>query len=148
MSVQELFLNGGGAVFVVLALVEISPVKINPWSAVAKWLGRAINADVIKSLDEVKASQADTKAKLDKHIKTDEKKEADHCRARILHFNNELLRDIPHTKEEFIEVLKDIDEYERYCDTHPEYANGRAVHAIANIGRSYDERLKKRDFLQ
>ncbi len=26
-------------------------------------------------------------------------------------------------------------------------ANGRAVHAIANIGRVYDDRLKKHDFL-
>ena len=28
-----------------------------------------------------------------------------------------------------------------------DYANGRAVHAINNIGRVYDERLEKHDFL-
>ena len=148
MSVQEIFLCGGGAAVVLMTLVEITPIKINPWSALAKWLGRAINADVIKGLDAVKASQAAAKDRLESHIKADEKREADQCRARILHFNNELLRDIPHTKEEFVELLKDIDDYERYCRTHPDYANGRAVHAIANIGRVYDERLKKHDFLQ
>ena len=37
--------------------------------------------------------------------------------------------------------------YERYCREHPDYQNGRAVHAIANIGRVYDDRLKKHDFL-
>lgn len=130
-----------------MSLVEISPIKINPWSSFAKWLGRAINADVIKGLDAMKATQSETQKRLETHISTDEKREADHCRARILRFNNELLREIPHTKEEFIEVLKDIDDYERYCREHREYANGRAVHAITNIGRVYDERLAKHDFL-
>ena len=147
MSAKDIFLAGGGLVFLLMSLVEISPIKINPWSSFAKWLGRAINADVIKGLDAMKATQSETQKRLETHISTDEKREADHCRARILRFNNELLREIPHTKEEFIEVLKDIDDYERYCREHREYANGRAVHAITNIGRVYDERLAKHDFL-
>lgn len=147
MSIQEIFAYGGGALAVLLSLVEIAPIKINPLSTLLKWLGRAINADVINALDEVKAAQKEAKERLENHIATDEKAEADHCRARILRFNNELLRDIPHTKEDFIEALKDIDDYEHYCKSHPDYANGRAVHAIANIGRVYDERLQKHDFL-
>lgn len=140
-------MSGGGLALVILSLVEISPLKINPWSAVGKWLGRAINGEVMKSLDAVKASQQEARERLETHITTDERREADHCRTRILHFNNELLREIPHTREEFLEILKDIDEYERYCREHKDYANGRAVHAIANIGRVYDERMKKHDFL-
>ena len=147
MNIQKILLSGSGVLVVLLSIVEVSPIKINPWSALVKWLGRAINADVIKSLETVKATQAETRKTLENHIKTDEKREADHCRARILRFNNELLREIPHTKEEFIDVLKDIDEYERYCREHKDYANGRAVHAINNIGRVYDERLEKHDFL-
>ena len=54
---------------------------------------------------------------------------------------------IPHTKEEFIDVLADIDYYESYCRDHPDYKNNRAVFAIANIGKSYTERLEKHDFL-
>lgn len=148
MNFKEIFMYGGGVAAVILSLVEIAPIKINPWSALLKWLGRAINAEVIKGMDEVKAAQAETKQRLDDHISTDEKMEADRCRARILRFNNELLRNIPHTKEDFIEALKDIDDYEHYCKSHPDYANGRAVHAIANIGRVYDERLQKHDFLE
>lgn len=147
MNIQEILFGGGGVLLVLLSLVEISPIKINPWSAFTKWLGRGFNADVIKSLETVKATQAETRQRLETHISTDERREVDHCRARILRFNNELLREIPHTKEEFIEILKDIDDYERYCRDHEDYANGRAVHAIANIGRVYDERLIKHDFL-
>ena len=148
MSVQEMLLCGGGVLAVVLTLVEITPIKINPWSALAKWLGRAINADVIKGLEAVKASQNEARTRLENHIALDNRREADRCRARILHFNNELLRDIPHTREEFVEILKEIDDYERYCRSHPDYANGRAVHAIANIGKVYDVRMEKHDFLQ
>ena len=147
MSIQEILLGGSGTLIVLLSIVEISPIKINPWSGLVKWLGRTLNADVMRELGTVKATQAETRERLEKHISTDEARSADSSRARILRFNNELLRDIPHTREEFIEILKDIDEYERYCREHTDYANGRAVHAIANIGRVYDERLEKHDFL-
>ncbi len=140
MSIQEIFWGGGGVLLFVLSIVQIAPVKINPWSALANAIGRAFNADVLKELDSVKKDLA-------AHIKVDDERNADEHRARILRFNNELLRDIPHTKEEFIDVLADIDFYERYCDTHKDYKNNRAVHAIANISRVYDDRLQKRDFL-
>ena len=147
MDTQEILLGGSGILIVLLSIVEISPIKFNPWSLLAKWLGRAINAALLEEIKTVKTMQEETGKRLEDHIVTNEKREADNCRARILRFNNELLREIPHTKEEFIEVLKDIDEYERYCRDHKDYANGRAVHAIANIGRVYDERLEKHDFL-
>lgn len=148
MNIQEILFGGGGVLLVLLTIVEITPIKISPWSALAKWLGKAINSEVIKELETVKATQAETRERLEDHISANDKRDADCCRARILRFNNELIREIPHTKEEFVEILKDIDDYERYCREHKDYANGRAVHAIANIGRVYDERLEKHDFIQ
>lgn len=88
-----------------------------------------------------------TRIKLDNHIKTDDERAADMHRARILQFNNELIRNIPHTREEFIEILAEIDGYEKFCKRNPNYPNSRATHAIANIGRVYDERLQKHDFI-
>lgn len=84
---------------------------------------------------------------LDKHIAMDDERNADSHRTRILQFNNELLRDIPHTREDFIEILSEIDFYEDYCKTHPEYKNNRCTHAVANIGRVYDELLESHKFL-
>ena len=48
MSLQEILMNGGGALFILLTLVQIAPIKVNPWSTLAKWFGRAINADMLK----------------------------------------------------------------------------------------------------
>ena len=130
-----------------LSLVEVSPIKINPWSGLAKWLGRAINGEVLESVAEAKKAQKETRRALDEHIRADDERNADTLRMRVLHFNNELLRGDRHTREDFIEILAVIDAYEQYCKNHPNYRNNRAIHAIANIGRVYDDRLKLRDFL-
>lgn len=140
MSLQQIFYTTGGGVLLLLTLIQIAPIKVDPWTAIFRVIGRAFNAEILKEMRDVRF-------KLDEHIKADDERNADEHRARILRFNNELIREIPHTKEEFIDVLADIDYYEAYCREHPDYKNNRAVHAIANIGRNYDERLKKHDFL-
>lgn len=141
MNLQEMLLSGSGIFLVLMTLIQFSPIKIDPWTALFKAIGRAINADICHRLDGIEN-------KLDGHITMDDRRTADSRRAQILHFNNELLRPIDHTKEEFIEILAKIDEYERYSEEHPEYPNNRAVLAIENIREVYKERLKKRDFLQ
>lgn len=140
MTIYEWLVGGGGLLAVLLTLVQIAPVKINPWSAIAKAIGNAINADVLRELDTVTQ-------KLDTHIRVDDERNADSYRTRILQFNNELLREIQHTREDFIEILAVIDDYESYCRDHKEYKNNRAVCAIENIKRVYMERLQKHDFL-
>ena len=130
-----------------LSLVEVSPIKINPWSGLAKWLGRAINGEVLSTMQTIQMAQKAQADALAAHIKADDERNADTLRMRVLHFNNELLRGDRHTREDFIEILAVIDAYEQYCKNHPNYRNNRASHAIANIGRVYDERLKLRDFL-
>lgn len=140
MNIHEWIIGGGGLLAALLTLVQIAPVKINPWSAIAKAIGNAINADVLRELDTVTQ-------KLDTHIRVDDERNADSYRTRILQFNNELLREIQHTREDFIEILAVIDDYESYCRDHKEYKNNRAVCAIENIKRVYMERLQKHDFL-
>lgn len=146
MSIQELVAGGGGALLILMTLIQIAPIKVNPWSAVAKVFGRAINSDVLEKLNEVQKAQTATRKALDDHIKVDDERNADMHRMRILQFNLELMENKPHTREDFIEILEEIDFYERYCSEHKDYQNNRCKHAIANIGRVYDDRLKKHDF--
>ena len=140
MSFLELWAGGGGLVLAAMTVIQITPVKLDPWSWLAKAIGKAINADVLAKLGEVEK-------RLDKHITVDDQRAADGNRTRILHFNNELVRNLKHTKEEFVEILAEIDAYEEYCRSHPEYPNNRAVIAIDNVRDVYKERLKKNDFL-
>lgn len=128
------------------SVLEVSKIKVNPWSSLGQAIGKRINGQVLQELETVKANQAANQQKLDEHIKADDEREADGWRASILHFNLELIRNTRHTREDFVEILLVIDKYQAYCRNHKDYSNNRAVHAIANIGRVYDERLEKHDF--
>ena len=141
LQILEVVGGGGGLLIALMTLVQFAPVKINPWSSLAKIVKNALYADISKRLNGIET-------KLDAHVTMDDRRTADAHRARILHFNNELLRDIGHTREEFFEVLTEVDAYEDYCRAHPEYPNNRAVLAIENIREVYKERQKKHDFLQ
>lgn len=139
MTLKELFLSSGGILIAALALIQISPIKVDPFGALARWIGRALNGDVLKKLDEMEKAQAETREQLDEHIRIDNERNADVHRVQILRFNRELLQEVPHTQEDFIEALSEIDFYEHYCKSHPEYENNRAVLAIENIKRAYME---------
>lgn len=146
MDLKELFLGGGGFLLILLTLIQVTPIKLNPWSWVGKMLGRALNAEVLRDIEEIKASQRETNRRLAEHIAVDDERNADGYRQRILQFNNDLVRDIYHDREDFVEILLVMDRYERYCNEHKNYKNNRAINAISNINRVYNERLKKHDF--
>ena len=100
---------------------------------------------MLKKLDKMESAQAETRERLDEHIRIDNERNADTHRVQILRFNRELLQEAPHTQEDFIEALSEIDFYEHYCKSHPEYENNRAVLAIENIKRAYMEWLEKHE---
>lgn len=97
---------------IAMLLVQISPIKLDPWSELGKffkWLlgciGRAANSSVLAKLEEVTHAQQEAQkkletleARLDKHILTDARRDADKHRMEILQFNNTLLRNRKHTK--------------------------------------------------
>lgn len=151
MNLQEIMV-GGGCLVVFMTLVQIAPLKINPWSAIRKVftaigraLGKALNGAVIEKLDKMEEAQAETRRLLDEHIRVDDERNADLHRTYILRFNMELRRGIQHTDEDFNEILYNIKCYEQYCKDHPEYQNNRAVHAIKHIENVYDERMDRTD---
>ncbi len=147
MTVSEILEWSGGGILLLLTLVQIAPIKVNPWSWVAKKLGRAINGEVLGEIADIKKQQREAQDKLDKHIQDDDERDANMHRQRILRFNIELMRGEDYTHEYFTDMLQDIDEYERFCEGHPGYKNNRAVLAIANIRRVYEEHERNGGFL-
>ena len=76
-----------------------------------------------------------------------EERDAISCRARILHFGDETIHGVRHTKEHFDQILRDITTYERYCDDHPNFENNTTVLTSQRIKDIYEECLKTKDFL-
>lgn len=70
------------------------------------------------------------------------------CRVRILRFSDEIYLGQAHSQEHYKQVLTDVTYYEKYCKAHPEFENSIAVAAIEQIKDSYNQRLRKHDFLK
>lgn len=134
-------LSGGGIfIFAMLTILQVAPIKINPWSWLAKKIGHAFNHDLYEKILCIERNMADMKHQAEERDITD-------CRGRILQFGDELLHDEHHSKERFDQILLDISFYEHYCDTHHEYSNNVALLTIARIKEIYKKCMKERSFL-
>lgn len=71
---------------------------------------------------------------------------ADDCRWTILDFNGEIKRGIRHDEDQFNEIIRLIDNYEKFCRNNPDYPNNKAVLAIENIKNVYKKAYSKNDF--
>lgn len=60
------------------------------------------------------------------------------ARTHILRFNDELLNNVEHSNEYFMQTIDDIKTYETYCEKHPNFSNGRTIQAANNIRRTYE----------
>ena len=114
MSLNEI-LASGGALLLFLTLVQITPIKVNPWSAVGKIIrngmraiGKSMNKDVMDKLESVQKELKDLGEKHNKLERRMDKDDADECRTRILRFADELRRDVKHSEEYFNQILDDI----------------------------------------
>ena len=133
-----------GAVLIALAgcatIIEVSPIKFNPWSALAKAIGRAINSEVLSEVNKMKTEVSSIKDEL-------AEQRAINSRVRILRFGDELLHDVKHSKEHFDQILKDITDYENYCETHPKFENDMTVLTTERIKEVYSDCWKNHTFL-
>lgn len=68
------------------------------------------------------------------------------ARTHILRFDDELMNGMDHSQEYFRQQLEDIDTYEAYCDSHPDFKNSYAVLAIEHIRHTYQALLEKHEF--
>ena len=53
MTLKEILWGSGGAIIILLTLIQITPIKLNPWTAIGKAIGRALNSYVLKDLDYI-----------------------------------------------------------------------------------------------
>ena len=148
-------------IFVALSMIEVSKIKINPWTNIANFFGNIINREVIKKIDNlqnevngvtnkinnVEKEVQDVKKDMTTFRKEEDERNATSCRTRILRFGDEILHGIPHSKEHYNQILLDISTYEAYCADHPKYKNNVAVATIAHIEKKYQEHLENDSFL-
>jgi len=131
--------GGGGLTFIAMLLKR-------------KWEKQDKKDEIMNELKKTNGKidelQKTVMAELKKVRAEAEEYHAKQSRARILQFNDELLRSVLHTKESFDDVIAEIDYYEDYCKINPKFPNFKAVAAIDNIKTTYKKRLKENDFIK
>ena len=116
---------------------------------------RVTNEDIAESLEEIKKGYDSQQKDIDglkssiEDMRTEEAvKDAQAARRRILRFNDELLRDVEHSKEYFDDILEDVKTYDNYCKSDPDFQNGKTVMAENNINFCYENCMQKHSFLK
>lgn len=113
--------------------IQVSPIKINPWSALFKWIGKTLTGDIKKQLDEIT-----------KEVRDNEK---DRIRWEILDFANSCHNGRKHTKDEFRHINKLNTKYIKLLQQTKD-TNGEFEIEYQYIKDLYAERTKKNDFLK
>lgn len=147
VSLYDWTAAGGGALLLFLTVVQIAPIKVNPWSTIARIVGKAMNKDMMDKLETVETDVKNLKEKHDDMRSRMDRDDADACRNRILRFADELRRGVEHSEEFFNQILDDISDYTHYCADHPSYKNSKAENAIAKIDKVYQKCVDEDSFL-
>ena len=115
-----------------ITLIEVTPIKLNPWKKIFTWIRDLFMGEVISQLMELKRDFEETKAQ-DK-------------RWHILNFARSCRQGEKHTKEEWNHAISELKEYETYT-TEKQIVNGVIEENAKYLRQLYQERLKKNDFL-
>lgn len=147
----------GNAVVVLSLLVQFSPIKINPWSALFNWIKKhtiedmnkyiessVSNAitDAVNSIKENVEQLTDKIEKLhEQEVYEREKEKALTCRRNVISFADGVSHGNTYSSELWNQTLEDITYYERFCEQHPDFPNGKAVSSIKMLKTVYQELL-------
>lgn len=140
MTITEILTGGSGLALVVMTLIQVAPIKVNPWTAIARALGRAINREVIEKVDSLAQD-------LREHKQECAERDAVLKRSHIMRFGDEILHGVRHSKEHFDQILMDCTEYEQFCKDHPLFANNVAQQTIKCIKSTYQACMEEKTFL-
>ena len=132
----------------VSGLIQIAPIKVNPWSTVARRFGQTINHDLLSKIDGLEKDVAELRKVGDAREAKEDERNAKAYRMRILRFGDEIRHGQLHSAEHYNDVLQDITEYEAYCVSHPGFKNQKAQSTIKLIAKAYEEHMRKNDFLE
>ena len=141
MDTQEWVKWGAAGIVALMSLIQIAPIKFNPWTTIGRWIGRAINGELIEKVNNLEKQLEVVEAKHDES-------EAKSARVRILRFGDELYQGKKHSKEHFDNILDDITEYDTYCREHPDFKNERTKVTESVILNQYRECAEKHSFLE
>lgn len=129
------FLLGGGFLTFIQFLISRSDAKNDQFEA------------IVKSIADLHSEISDLRNELKNLDEKGDMRGAIDARVRILRFSDELIEGRKHSKDSFDQCMSDIDTYESYTNTHPDFKNNQTINTVKHINAVYQERLSAHDFL-
>lgn len=93
----------------ITTILQVAPIKINPWDDVLKWIGNKLNGEIQNQLTGIRKD-------LDGHIVAEMRRD-------ILTFARQCRKGMEHSEEQWHHVLTQAKRYENYIESH-EIENG------------------------
>lgn len=103
-------------VIFLLSLIQITPLKLNPWDSILRWVGRRINGELEDKVGSLEGKVEDVRRDCEERAISD-------MRWHILNFAYTCRNSEDHTKEQWHHVLDQAKKYELYIEEH-ELDNG------------------------
>lgn len=124
---------------VISFFIQVSPIKINPWSSLVKWIGKILTSNLDNRLEKVQSTITDIGASIDQNQK-------DRIRWQVLDFANSCREGRKHSKDEFQHVITLNDKYKKLLKKTDD-KNGVFDAEYDFIQSIYKERQEKNDFV-
>ena len=126
--------------------VEVSKIKINPWSSLFKWIGKKMNEEVMEEIKDLKKSDEEIckkQAEIERQQAIDT---ADAIKAEVFSFYNECKRGLKHSEAEFNHIAQQNKKYLAIIEVTKE-PNGVYEAEYEYIMEIFKEAMAKNDFL-
>lgn len=127
-------------VLLTMTVVQVAPIKIDPWKFIFEKIGGWLNSSIIARVESIER-------KLDNHILEYEHDKVEGMRTKILDFANACMNNRPQTQEAYVYMLKICDNYEEYIQSNGQ-RNGEVSLAMNEIKRLYSENMQNNSFLK
>ena len=118
---------------------EITPIKLNPINAILRWIGKAINGEVLQRM-------AGVEKRLDEQRRSIDENEMDRIRWEVFDFANECRNCVRHTKDEFQHIIDLNSKYHALLEKYGE-ENGVFDAEYQYILELYKKCQHENDFL-
>lgn len=131
-------------------LIEFTPIKLNPISAVLKWIGKRVNGELLSKINametKVEQSNADTIKRIGELETKVDQNEIDRIRNEVLDFANSCRNGRRHTKDEFEHTIALNTKYEELLKKYDK-KNGVFVLEYEYIVSLYRKCQQENNFL-
>ena len=143
--------------FILSWVIQITPIKLNPWTKLFKWIGKLITEDSDKNIKQLILKTAELESTIasvqnDFKIETTairrgiDENEKDRIRWEVLDFANSCRNGRRHTKDEFQHIIALNDKYKTLLEKTND-KNGVFEVEYQYILNLYNRQLKEDDFL-